>query len=327
MASRQIALPKLPPSLIGVFFLGIRTGANMKEFNGRVAVVTGAASGIGRGMAESFAAAGMKVVLSDIEPGALAQTTESLRAAGADVHAVVTDVSKAAQVEALAQAVIARYGQVHILCNNAGIGGGGLSNWGSSLDDWNWILGVNLMGVVHGIRSFLPLMIEQGTEAHIVNTASIAGLIVNTASLYGVTKAAVIALSEGLHLELLTRGARPRISVLCPGPVKTEILNSQRNRPMELSAPSPAPTSPVAAVVRDWMTREVDNGLDPRAVGEEVLAAIRSERFYILTHPEMSPMIEKRMTDILAGNNPTAVRPPNFDWAEQRIAALLEKPA
>ena len=147
----------------------------MKDFKGKVAVVTGAASDIGRGMAETFVAAGMKVVLSDIEEPTLLTTTESLRAAGADVHAVVTDVSQSSQVEALAKAVLERYGKVHILCNNAGIAAGGQSTWTSTLDDWNWIVGVNLMGVVHGIRTFLPIMIAQDEEAHIVNTASMAG--------------------------------------------------------------------------------------------------------------------------------------------------------
>src|SRR5580704_17515505 len=187
----------------------------MKDFKDKVAVVTGAASGIGRGMAETFVAAGMKVVLSDIESGALDQTTRSLRDAGADVHAVRTDVSKPEQVDELAKQTVEKYGAVHVLCNNAGIatGVGGGASWKSPLNDWHWILGVNLMGVVHGIRAFLPVMIEQDTEAHIVNTASLAGLIPGGA-LYGATKFAVVALSENTYLELQRGGFKPKMSVL-----------------------------------------------------------------------------------------------------------------
>jgi NAD(P)-dependent dehydrogenase (short-subunit alcohol dehydrogenase family) len=298
------------------------SGASMDEIKDRVAVVTGAASGIGRGMAESFVAAGMKVVLSDIDGRALDETTAHLRAGGADVHSMVADVAQPGQVDALAKEVIHRHGQVHVLCNNAGVGSPGRLSWESTLDDWNWILGVNLMGVIHGIHTFLPIMIEQGTEAHIVNTASIAGLIANTGSLYGVTKAAVVALSEGVHLELHARRLKPRISVLCPGPVNTDILTSQRNRSQGPWVPPMPPASPVATAMREWMAQEVRNGLDPRVVGEEVLAAIRAERFYILTHPQMSSMIQQRMSDILAGNNPVAARPPNFDLLEKKLAAL-----
>ncbi len=279
----------------------------MKEFKGKVAVVTGGASGIGRGMAESFAAAGMKVVLSDIEAPALAKTAESLRAAGADVHAVATDVSQPAQVEALAKATLERFGAVHVLCNNAGIAAGGQSTWTSTLDDWNWIVGVNLMGVVHGIRTFLPIMIAQGGEAHIVNTASMAGLIVNAMPLYAATKSAVVALSEGVYLELQRDGHKPGISVLCPGFVNTGILNSQRNRPKDLSDVSEVATGAAHEAFREWFVEQLKNGLQPRAVGDQVLAAIRAERFYILTHPEMLPLIQKRTSDILSGGNPSGM--------------------
>jgi len=279
----------------------------MKEFKGKVAVVTGAASGIGRGMAESFAAAGMKVVLSDIETLALTKTAESLRAAGADVHAVTTDVSQPTQVEALAKATLERFGAVHVLCNNAGIAAGGQSTWTSTLDDWNWIVGVNLMGVVHGIRTFLPIMIAQGGEAHIVNTASMAGLIVNAMPLYAATKSAVVALSEGVYLELQRGGHKPGISVLCPGFVNTGLLNSQRNRPKNLSDVSQAAAGPAHEAFREWFVEQLKNGLQPRAVGDQVLAAIRAERFYILTHPEMLPLIQKRTSDILSGGNPSGM--------------------
>lgn len=195
----------------------------MKDFKNKVAVVTGAASGIGRGMAETFVAAGMRIVLADIEQAALEETTRSLLATGADVHPVVTDVSKADQVDDLARRTLDKYGAVHVLCNNVGVSVRSGPSWESSLDDWQWILGVNLMGVVHGIRSFLPIMIKRDTKAHIVNTASMAGLIANTA-LYGTTKFAVVGLSEALYLELQPGRFKPRMSVLCPGFVDTNII-------------------------------------------------------------------------------------------------------
>jgi NAD(P)-dependent dehydrogenase (short-subunit alcohol dehydrogenase family) len=277
----------------------------MKDVKDKVAVVTGAASGIGRGMAETFVAAGMKVVLSDIESDALDQTTRSLRDAGADVLAIRTDVSKPEQVDELARQTLKQYGAVHVLCNNAGIatGVGGGASWKSSLNDWHWILGVNLMGVVHGIRSFLPVMIEQDTEAHIVNTASLAGLIPSSA-LYGTTKFAVVGLSESTYLELQRGGHKPKMSVLCPGFVDTNIVDSERNRPAEFIDQTPRQAQPDEAF-RKWFSELLKNSLSPREVGKHVLAAIREERFYILTHPEWNPLIEQRMKDILSGNNPT----------------------
>jgi len=295
----------------------------MKDVKDKVAVVTGAASGIGRGMAEVFAGAGMKVVLSDIEQPALERTCAALRASGAEVHAVVTDVARSEQVEQLAEQALNRYGAVHVLCNNAGVGGGGGGpSWTSSLKDWQWVLGVNLMGVVHGIRTFLPIMIQQGTEAHIVNTASLAGLVPGMMTLYCTTKFAVVGLSESIHLELTRGGLKPRISVLCPGWVDTNILDSQRNRPAELANDAPAPVTPVGEAIRDWVGEQLRSGLSPRAVGEQVLAAIREERFYILTHPAEMPAIEHRMQDILRGNNPTLFPIPGVESLMKRLAAL-----
>jgi NAD(P)-dependent dehydrogenase (short-subunit alcohol dehydrogenase family) len=285
----------------------------MKDFKDKVAVLTGAASGIGRGMAEAFVAAGMKVVLSDIETEALEKTTASLRDAGADVHAVRTDVSKPEQVDELAKQTLKKYGAVHVLCNNAGIatGVGGGASWKSPLNDWHWILGVNLMGVVHGIRAFLPLMIEQDTEAHIVNTASLAGLIPGGA-LYGATKFAVVALSENTHLELQRGGHKPKMSVLCPGFVDTNIVDSERNRPAEFAHQALRQTGPEAEAFRKWFSELLKNSMSPREVGNQVLSAIREERFYILTHPEWNPLIEERMQDILNGRNPTPRPPPGM---------------
>jgi len=295
----------------------------MKDFKDKVAVVTGAASGIGRGMAEVFAGAGMKVVLSDIERPALEKTSRWLLATGADVHAVVTDVSRPEQVDELAEQTLRKYGAVHVLCNNAGVGNpGGSRSWMSTLKDWNWIVGVNLMGVVHGIRSFLPIMINQGTEAHIVNTASLAGLIPGMMTLYCTTKFAVVGLSESVNLELKRDNLKPRISVLCPGFVDTNILDSQRNRPAERTNDTPAPVSPAAHAVREWLGEQLKQGLSPRAVGEQVLAAIRDERFYILTHPAETPAIEQRMRDIVRGDNPTPLPIPGIESLMKKLGAL-----
>ena len=297
----------------------------MKDVHGKVAVVTGAASGIGRGMCESFVEAGMRVVLSDVEQDALEHTTQALRQAGADVHAVVTDVAKADQVEALAEETLRTYGAVHVICNNAGVATGAMPSWNSTLDDWNWILGVNLMGVIHGVRTFLPILINQGVGGHIVNTASLAGLVSGENTPYAVTKFGVVALSEGVYLELKRGSYGPSISVLCPGFVDTNILSSARNRPAELA--DTTETGPVGDVVRQWMAEQLKQGLSARQVGNQVLAAIREDRFYILTHPDWNPMIERRLQNILAGENPQLLPPPGFESLMQKLAALGATPS
>src|SRR5215468_8675057 len=188
----------------------------MKEFREKVAVVTGAASGIGRALAQRFARAEMKVVLADVESGALEQAADEIAASGTQTLAVRTDVSKAAEVERLAQAVIDKFGAVHVVCNNAGVGTSG-PTWMQTVDDWKWLLGVNLWGVIHGVRVFTPLLLAQG-EGHIVNTASLAGMISGAgAAPYNVSKFGVVALSETLHHELTLLGMPVRVSVLCPG--------------------------------------------------------------------------------------------------------------
>jgi len=294
----------------------------MNEFKDKVAVVTGAASGIGRGMAEAFVAAGMKVVLSDIEQPVLEETARALLASGGDVHTVVTDVSKPEQIEQLAAQTLHKYGGVHVLCNNAGIGvQGGARSWTSTLKDWQWILGVNLMGVVHGIRTFLPIMIEQDTEAHIVNTASLAGLTASMGALYGTTKFAVVGLSECLSRELQEGDFKPKVSVLCPGPVDTNILEARRNRPQELCNDTAEPERPATRIFREWLSEQLKQGLTPRAVGDLVVAAIRDERFYILTHPELTPAIEQRLRDILSGSNPTPIAIPDIESLHRKLQA------
>lgn len=278
----------------------------MKDVKNKVAVITGAASGIGRAIAETFADAGMRVVLSDVEQPALESTAADLRANGADVHTVVADVSKAGDVSTLAESTLGKYGAVHVLCNNAGVAAGGWPTWTSTLDDWTWIIGVNIMGVVHGIRTFLPIMIEQGDEAHIVNTASMAGLMAG-GSLYGVTKSAVVSWSESVYLDLMAGGFKPRVSVLCPGYVATNIADSKRNRPAELSDAASWPTGGEFDVLHQKHLDRIRYGLNPRAVGEQVLQAIRDERFYILTHPEWSGHVEHRTRQVINGENPTTL--------------------
>jgi NAD(P)-dependent dehydrogenase (short-subunit alcohol dehydrogenase family) len=288
----------------------------MERIEGRVAVVTGGASGIGRGMAERFAEAGMKLVIADVEPEALDKATAEMAAAGAEVHGVVCDVSKPEAVASLAEETLSAYGAVHVLCNNAGVAGGGAgATWEASLDEWDWVMGVNVMGVIHGIRSFIPVMLEQGDEGHIVNTASMAGLI-QGGGIYGVTKHAVVALSESLFNEFAAREAKIGVSVLCPGWVRTRIMESERNRP-EAPREDPGERGPEIEAMRAVVQQMIDGGLDPREVGRIVLDAIRARRFYVLTHPTWKNMIRHRMENILEDRDPVGVPPEGGPWPQE----------
>jgi len=276
----------------------------MKDFSRKVAVITGAASGIGRAIAEALAGEGTRLVLADIEAPALAEAERSLRNGGAEVLAVRTDVSKAEEVEVLAQRTREEFGVVDLLFNNAGVGGGGLL-WERTRADWNWVLGVNLWGVIHGIRSFVPIMLDQGTEAHIVNTASVAGLISPPGmGPYNVSKHAVVALSETLHHELALVGFKIKVSVLCPAWVKTGIADSDRNRPTELRNPHRAPTELEVAQDRNTRAALEASHVKPEDVARITLEAIRDEQFYILTHPKIKGAIKARMEDILEEQTP-----------------------
>lgn len=282
----------------------------MKHFKDRVAVVTGAASGIGRGMAEVFVEAGMKVVLADVDETGLQSTVNALNNAGARVLGVATDVSQPGQVRQLADKTLDTFGAVHVLCNNAGVGYGGQNSWEIPLATWQWVMGVNLMGAIYGIHTFLPIMLEQETEGHIVNTSSIAGLVANGINIpYGVSKHALVALTESLHLELMMQGANIKVSLLCPGNVNTDIMESSlRNRPADVPPPPDRPAEEAVFVeaYKTWVAR----GLDPKMVGQQVLGAIKEERLYVVTTNDFDEHIQQRMTSILDRKNLGLSEPP-----------------
>jgi NAD(P)-dependent dehydrogenase (short-subunit alcohol dehydrogenase family) len=278
----------------------------MKELNGKVAVVTGGASGIGRAMAERFAAEGMKVVLADIEEGALTRAESEMRAKGAAVASKRTDVSRGEDVEALAAFTIDKFGAVHVVCNNAGVGVGGVT-WQQTVKDWEWVLGVNLWGVIHGIRAFVPIMLQQGDECHVVNTASRAGLLTRPwLAMYCASKHAVVALSESLYHELALTGSKVKVSVLCPAVVNTRIGESERNRPDDLrdAAGAGVPAQQMQAMEQAFRAL-LATGLAPEEVAGAVVEAIRDERFYIITHDETKGRVSTRLDDIVGGRNPT----------------------
>jgi NAD(P)-dependent dehydrogenase (short-subunit alcohol dehydrogenase family) len=276
----------------------------MRDLKGKVAVVTGAASGIGRGLAERFGREGMRVVLADIEETPLAAARAAVESLGAEAIAVTTDVSNRWQVEALARRALEAYGAVHVLCNNAGVGAGGMA-WELSAADWEWVLGVNLWGVIHGIRAFVPQMVAQG-QGHVVNTASIAGLVAAPGlAAYCATKHAVVAISECLHHDLTMRtGGQVRVSVLCPAWVKTRIADAERNRPASLARPESQVPSPQDQMMEQMLRAAVAGGMEPASIAEHVVQAIVHDRFWVLTHPRSKAAIEARMQGILDDRDP-----------------------
>jgi NAD(P)-dependent dehydrogenase (short-subunit alcohol dehydrogenase family) len=276
------------------------------QFKDKVAVITGAASGIGRAIAERGAQEGMKLVLADVEETALLQAEKELKSAGAEALAVLTDVSKLGDVQALAQKTLDAYGAVHLLCNNAGVGAG-TTIWESTMNDWEWVMGVNLWGVIHGIHVFVPIMLEQDFQSNIVNSASLAGLTsYPSGGIYKVTKHAIVALSETLHHELALREARVKVSILCPGFANTRLPDSGRNRPAELQnppveeEPSPEEKMRLAAARRVF-----EEGMSPQQVADFMFKGLKEGKFYIFTHPELKPMIQLRMDDILNERDPS----------------------
>ena len=283
----------------------------MDDLSGKVAVVTGAASGIGRSLAGAFAAEGMRLVLSDIEGGPLEVAADELRATGADVFAVTADVSVASDVERIATAAMDVFGALHVACNNAGVAAGGLS-WEIDVEDWRWVLGVNLFGVIHGIHSFVPRIIESG-GGHVVNTASMAGLTSNAGmGPYNASKHAVVTLSETLGLELSMTHPEVGVTVLCPGWVRTQINRSERNRPPR-SGPTPARAGGTddGGGLRSIVDQLIESGLEPDDIAAAVVDAIRTNRFYVLTHPEWQSQVSQRVERILAGEPPVMNLPGN----------------
>ncbi len=282
----------------------------MKEFKDKVAVITGAASGIGYGLAERCAKEGMRVILADIEEGTLVKAENHIKALGATTLAVQTDVSKASDVEALSRKTVDTFGAVHLLFNNAGVSAG-LNVWESSLADWQWVLGVNLWGVIYGIHYFVPLMIKQNSECHIVNTASDAGLMTpsNVGATYTVSKHGVTALSEVLYKQLEERGHNIGVSVLCPGFTRTNLLESDRNRPDGLQNKPGEGTDISSPDYQAWLTEArklIDGGMSPQQVADKAFNAIKQNTFYIFTSAEScKPAIQARMENILLERNPT----------------------
>ena len=271
----------------------------MKDLAGRTAFVTGAASGIGLGIATALSQAGVKVMLCDIEEEALANAMSGLKLTNADVDGVRADVSLKAELQAAADATVARYGRVHILVNNAGVGGGGgYGRWTDA--SWNWVLGVNLMSVIWGIEIFGPLIEAHGEGGQIISTASVAGLIAGTGPAYDVTKYGVVALSEGLRATLAPRGIG--VSVLCPGVIRTQIMNSRRNLPERFAgAVEKLPTEgPVAERIKA-LSERISKGVDPLYVGELVREGIENDWPYIFTDTEHEPIIDERFAAIKRG--------------------------
>jgi NAD(P)-dependent dehydrogenase (short-subunit alcohol dehydrogenase family) len=253
----------------------------MQDFGGKVAVITGGAGGIGRALAERFAAAGMRLVLADLEEATLAATVAELTAEGATVIGVPADVSAIGDVEAVRDEALDAFGAVHVVCNNAGVAGGGIL--GAPLELWRWVIDVNLHGVVHGVHTFLPLLLEQD-EGHIVNTASLAGLQgVAGLGVYCTTKFAVVGLSESLWFDLHGMGSNVGVSVLCPGFVQTQIGNSARNAPDSLQEWR---SSDTAAATQQMANALAEAGIEPAVVAEHVLDAVREPRFYVIPHAQ-----------------------------------------
>jgi NAD(P)-dependent dehydrogenase (short-subunit alcohol dehydrogenase family) len=268
--------------------------------SGRVAVVTGAASGIGRALAEAFAGAGSAVVVADLDGAEAEVVASGIRTAGGEAEAVRVDVADAAAVDQLAATTLDRFGRVDVLCNNAGVSTFNLLR-DQTLDDWRWVFSVNLWGVIHGLQTFVPIMRGQGAPAHIVNTASIAGLLSGVAFIgpYDATKVAVVSISETLSQELAIEQARIGVSVLCPSSVDTRVMESERGRPAAFGVERRTEVAEsVRIAIRDSFTGPT--GLTPHAVADRTLEAIRAGRFWIITHSGERPAVEARFADVLA---------------------------
>jgi len=273
----------------------------MDQFAGRVAVVTGAGSGMGRAFALRFAAEGMKLVVADVQQDALDGVVAELAGGGTDVIGVRTDVSDAAAVTALAEAAGARFGPVHLLCNNAGVEGylGG-AIWEATDKDWSWTVDVNFWSVVHGIRAFVPGMLAHGEPAHVVNTCSMTS-VVAASNMYGITKHAVLALTEVLAADLAARGASVGVTALCPGIIATNLFHGSRNRPEKLRDEARDGTGDEGAELRKRMHATLASGMSPSRVAELLVEAVRRDARYLLTDHDWDHLVTERTDAILAG--------------------------
>lgn len=277
----------------------------MQDLADRVAVITGAASGIGQSLARRFAREGMKLVLADIEEAALLEVEKELRLGGTPVLAVKTDVSRKASVFALADRAFAAFGRVHIVCNNAGVSGGLGHIWDIPDQDWEWIMAVNVYGVLHGIQAFVPRMIEHGEEGLLLNTSSVVGLTTGTSSAYGVTKHAVTRMTEGLHYDLRAAGSKLRAALLVPGATATNILYADRNRPQTLLVPRDEEAQ--AALIQRRQTRHEqlqEIGMTPEQLADITVEGIRQDRLYIIADPERTTReVRLRMEGIVGAES------------------------
>lgn len=276
----------------------------MQNLKNKTAVITGGAEGIGKAIAVRAAAEGMKLVLADINPEKLQATVAEFEAQGVEVIGQKVDVADAKQVDALADAAFARFGNVHLLVNNAGVA---ISRpvWETTVEDWQWVMGVNFYGVTNGLRSFIPRMLANGDEGHIVNTASVAGLLsLPCTAAYNASKHGVVTVSEGLYFDLLMRQSKLKVSVLCPAWVKTGIADSERNRNVGEHIDF-SHADQVNRFTAQMVQKAVSKGIPVEKVANDVFAAILEERFYILTHPNIKPLIQTRMEDILQERQPT----------------------
>jgi len=294
---------------------------------GKVAVVTGAGSGIGLALSHALAANGCSVVLADVQVDALEHAASAVGKVGVETLAVRTDVSNHEQVEELAQATLDRFGGVHIVCNNAGVVGAG-DPWFGPLEGWEWTMGVNMWGVIHGVRAFLPHLIAGG-GGHIVNTASMAGLYAGLSPVYDATKHAVVALTESLYNTMQAAQLGVGVSCLCPGWVKTDLMDGDRNWPDRFGeAPQ---RDPGAELARGFVKRAIDEGMQPAAVADLVVEAIRDDRYWIFPHPEWMDVAMQRFHRIADGLNPDPPEhfpgmPPRSQMMAEMMAAMGMSP-
>lgn len=272
----------------------------MELTSGKVAVVTGAGSGIGFALAQRFARCGLDVVLADVEQSALESAEQKIADFGVKTLAIPTDVSDEAAVQALAAAAVDRFGSVHVVCNNAGVESSS-DPWFGPTSAWQWVLGVNMWGVIHGIRAFLPIMLGQG-GGHIVNTASIAGLYPGFAPSYDASKHAVVAISESLHRSMTLAGLPIGVSVLCPGWVRTNIMDASRNWPASLGEQPPSAIG--SEIVEPYVRQAIEQAITPAEVAERVADAVSADRFWVFTGQEWVDLVTERWATIADGKNP-----------------------